>query len=66
MFDGLQFDPTAPQVATAVFVIASGVFIFVLIRVLKMPQKKIDHLSHLPLEDEPQKKTKKHSKSADL
>jgi len=38
-----------------------AVFIVVLIRVLRMPQKKVDHLSRLPLQDEPESKSTKES-----
>lgn len=61
MFDGLTFDPSASQAAVVVFVIAMAVFIIVLIRVLRMPQKKVDHLSQLPLQDEPENKSSKES-----
>jgi len=61
MFDGLTFDPSASQAAVVVFIIAMAVFIVVLIRVLRMPQKKVDHLSRLPLQDEPESKSTKES-----
>jgi preprotein translocase subunit YajC len=52
MFDKVTFDASAPFVAVIVFVIALSVFIFIVVRALRMSKKDLDKMSQMPLEEE--------------
>ena len=52
MFDKVNFADSAPVIAAVVFVIALSVFIFIVVRALRMPKSQVDSISKLPLEKE--------------
>jgi len=57
MFDGITFKESATVAAVGVFLLSLGTFIFICFRTLLTPQKKIDQMANLPLEDDPHPKS---------
>ncbi|MGF1678429.1 MAG: hypothetical protein ACFCUX_04450 [Candidatus Methylacidiphilales bacterium] len=52
MFDSVKFATYAPSLAVLTFLISSGVFFYVLYRILRTPKDRIDYVSRLPLNPE--------------
>lgn len=51
MFKRVHFDH-ANVLAIAAFILSLAVFIFFLVRVIRMKRKDVQHLSQLPLDDD--------------
>ncbi len=60
MFKQMMVDDWANLAAIATFAFTAGVFIFVVIRAIRMSKQKRDHMANLPLSEEPLKQTDNH------
>ncbi len=52
MFDKVTFADSAPIIAAIVFVIALSVFLFIVVRALRMSKKQVDTMAQMPFEKE--------------
>jgi hypothetical protein len=52
MFDQIKLAEISGLVGMIAFFVSAGVFAFIVTLILRIPQKKIDSLAHLPLEND--------------
>lgn len=52
MFDKVSFSDSAPIIAAVVFVIALTVFLFIVVRAVRMSKSQVDSMARMPLEKE--------------
>ena len=52
VFHRIQWEDWHLILAAVALILIFAVFILVVIRIMRTPASKLDHLSHLPLEDE--------------